>query len=93
MMPLLLSNPTVGLWPTIPFTEAGHEIDPLVSVPTATSTNPAATATADPELDPQGFKLIPLGFSVYPPKLDHPLTDFSDLKFAHSLKLVFPLIK
>ena len=66
-MPLLLSNPTVGLWPTIPFTEAGHEIEPFVSVPIAISTNPLATATADPELDPQGFKFTPKGLSVCPP--------------------------
>ena len=50
--------------PTTPFTEAGHEMEPLVSVPIATGTNPAATATADPELEPHGFLLSPYGFWV-----------------------------
>ena len=61
--------------PTTPFTEAGHEMEPLVSVPIATGTNPAATATADPELEPQGFLLSPYGFWVWPSMLDQPLTD------------------
>ena len=63
-MPLLLSRPTVGLKPTIPLTDAGHEMEPLVSVPIAISTKPLATATADPELDPQGFRFFPYGFTV-----------------------------
>ena len=58
-MPCLLTNPTVGLNPTIPFTEAGHDIEPFVSVPIATSTKPEATATAEPELDPQGLRFFP----------------------------------
>ena len=45
----------MGLKPTIPFTEDGQDIDPLVSVPIAMSTIPSATATADPELDPHGL--------------------------------------
>ena len=50
--------------PTIPFTDAGHDIEPLVSVPIAISIMPLATATADPELDPHGFLFIPYGFIV-----------------------------
>ena len=42
----------------MPFIEDGHEIDPLVSVPMAISTIPEATATAEPELDPHGLKLL-----------------------------------
>ena len=75
IIPDRLTKPTVGLIPTTPFTEAGHEIEPFVSVPIATETNPAATATADPELDPQGFLFLPYGFLVCPSMLDQPLTD------------------
>ena len=42
----------------MPFIEDGHDIDPLVSVPMAISTIPEATATAEPELDPHGLKLL-----------------------------------
>ena len=59
IMPCLLTSPTVGLNPTIPLTEAGQDIEPFVSVPIARSTEPDATATAEPELDPQGFRLSP----------------------------------
>jgi len=39
----------------MPETDAGQVIEPLVSVPIAISTIPAATATAEPELEPQGL--------------------------------------
>ena len=55
IIPERLTNPTVGLIPTIPFTEAGQTIEPSVSVPTATTQRFAATATPEPELDPQGL--------------------------------------
>ena len=55
IIPVLLTRPTVGLNPTIPLTDDGHDIDPLVSVPIAISTKPEETATADPELDPHGL--------------------------------------
>ena len=35
---------------------AGTRPDPAVSVPSATGTIPAATATAEPELDPPGMR-------------------------------------
>ena len=54
-IPDLLTKPVVGFMPTIPFTDDGHEIDPFVSVPIAISTIPIETATADPELEPQGL--------------------------------------
>ena len=52
MMPSRLIRPTVGLSPTTPQIDAGDTIDPSVSVPIAMATNPAATAAAEPELDP-----------------------------------------
>jgi hypothetical protein len=41
----------------MPLIEAGLTIEPSVSVPTATAQRFAATATADPELDPDGVRL------------------------------------
>ncbi|MNY72399.1 hypothetical protein D3C86_2109510 [compost metagenome] len=54
MTPLRLTNPTVGFMPTTPFIDAGQAMEPFVSVPTATAQRLAATATAEPELDPHG---------------------------------------
>jgi len=56
MIPERLIKPTVGLSPTMPFVDDGLVIDPSVSVPIATAQRLAATATADPELDPDGFR-------------------------------------
>jgi hypothetical protein len=90
MIPLLLNNPTVGFMPTTPLYDAGEIIDPSVSVPIATAHRFAATATADPELDPDALRSRIYGFLVSPPLLLHPLTDQDPLKFDHSLKLVLP---
>ena len=56
MIPERLTRPTVGLMPTIPQTEEGDRIEPSVSVPTATVQRLAETATADPELEPDGLR-------------------------------------
>src|SRR5271170_954739 len=53
--PLVLNSPRVGLSPTRLLNAAGTRPDPAVSVPSAKLTRPAATATADPELDPPGI--------------------------------------
>ena len=50
--PSVGSRPGVGLSPTIPLNAAGTRPEPAVSVPSARSTSPSATATAEPELDP-----------------------------------------
>ena len=50
----------------------------------------AATATADPELDPDGFRSSAYGFFVCPPRPLQPLVECVDRKLAHSLKFVFP---
>src|SRR5262245_47135278 len=68
IIPERLSNPTVGLIPTTPFTEDGPVIDPSVSVPTATAQKPADSAAPDPELDPQGLRSSAYGFRVSPPR-------------------------
>ena len=53
----------------------------------------AATATPDPELEPQGFLDNTYGFFVCPLTPLHPLLEFCPLKLAHSLKLDLPKIK
>ena len=53
-MPARLISPTVGLTVTRPFWLAGHNSDPEVSVPIEAAHRPAATATAEPALDPPG---------------------------------------
>lgn len=45
-------RPRVGLIPTMPLKAAGTRPEPAVSVPSARSARPSATATAEPELDP-----------------------------------------
>src|SRR2546425_8576131 len=50
--PRALTNPRLGLRPTILFKPAGTRPDPAVSVPRAKLTRPRATATADPALEP-----------------------------------------
>ena len=47
--------------------EDGHDIEPFVSVPIAISTNPVATATAEPEDDPHGLNSSSLKCIVCPP--------------------------
>src|SRR3954452_20196696 len=46
------TSPTVGLMPTTSLKPAGIRPEPPVSVPSANTTCPAATATAEPELEP-----------------------------------------
>ena len=53
MTPPRPTSPKVGFNPTMPQKLAGLRIDPPVSVPIAPGTNPAATAAADPLLDPE----------------------------------------
>ncbi|MNI50361.1 hypothetical protein D3C73_1050180 [compost metagenome] len=89
-MPLRLNNPTVGLSPTTPLSDAGQTIEPAVSVPTLKGAKPAATAAPDPELEPQGVWLNRCGFLVCPPRPLQPSGTAGSRKFAHSLRLVLP---
>ena len=61
----------------------GQTTDPLVSVPTATAAKLAATATAEPELEPQGLRVGSYGLRVWPPTALEPLEERSDRKLAH----------
>ena len=47
-----LVRPSVGLIPTTPHVVAGETIEPSVSVPIVPAAKFAATAAADPVLDP-----------------------------------------
>jgi hypothetical protein len=49
--------PAVGRSPQIPFSDAGMRIEPPVSLPSATSHMPAATATPEPPLEPPGRRV------------------------------------
>jgi hypothetical protein len=54
------------LKPTTPQQAAGRRIDPPVSVPVAWRTMPAATAAADPPLEPPGMRAGARGFTTRP---------------------------
>ncbi len=92
MIPDRLTSPTVGLIPTMPFELAGHRIEPSVSVPTAPAARSAETATADPELDPQGLRSSAYGLRHCPPRALHPLVERVERKFAHSDRFALPKI-
>src|SRR5947209_19433179 len=88
--PERLVRPRVGLMPTTAFEEAGQRIEPSVSVPRAAAARFAATATADPELEPQGERSSTYGLRTCPPRPLHPLDEAVERKLAHSLIFVLP---
>src|SRR6516165_9870545 len=55
--PTFDTRPRLGFNPTMLLSPAGTRPEPAVSVPSASETRPAATATADPELEPPGLRL------------------------------------
>ncbi len=58
--PVRGTSPKVGFIPTTPVNWAGMRLEPPSSVPRAAKAMPAATATADPALDPPGVR-VPVG--------------------------------
>jgi hypothetical protein len=54
MSPYRLISPYVGLKPTTPQSDAGWRTEPPVSVPSAHTASPEATAAALPPLEPPG---------------------------------------
>ena len=60
------SVPHVGLNPTTPQYAAGRTIEPLVCVPSAAHTWPAATAAAEPDDEPPGVCAPFHGLRVLP---------------------------
>src|SRR5688500_8951313 len=64
--PAVLMRPYVGLSPTQPHNAAWFRRLPPVSLPVAAVTRPAATAAADPPLDPPAMRLTSQGLRVVP---------------------------
>ena len=56
----------MGFSPTMPHSDAGLRTDPAASVPTDAMHMPAATATADPLLEPPGIRLRSQGLQGVP---------------------------
>ena len=65
-MPCRGINPYVGLNPNTPQNAAGRMTEPLVWLPTASGTMPAATAAAEPDDDPPGVCSALCGLRVLP---------------------------
>src|SRR3954452_14256453 len=85
MRPYRDTRPYEGLKPTTPQSAAGWRIEPPVSDPSASGTIRAATAAADPPLDPPGVRSSAHGFRV------GPYAEFSvDDPIANSSQLVLP---
>ena len=83
--PYLETRPYVGFSPTTPHSAAGWRMEPPVSEPSASGTMRAATAAAEPPLDPPGIRSICQGFLV------GPKAEFSvDDPIANSSQLVLP---
>ncbi len=89
-MPAPLIRPRVGLKPTMPQALAGLMMEPFVSVPIAAGASPAATAAAEPELEPLALCVSLCGLRVRPPRALHPLVELGERMFAHSLRFVLP---
>src|SRR5437588_9845936 len=64
MSPYRLTRPYVGFTPATPHGVAGCRTRPPVSVPSAQITSPAATAAAEPALEPPGTRSRSHGLCV-----------------------------
>jgi hypothetical protein len=81
------TSPYVGFTPTTPHSAAGCRIEPPVSEPNANGANPAATAAAEPPLEPPGTRDGSCGLRV------GPNAEFSvDEPIANSSRFVLPMI-
>ncbi|CAB4591847.1 unannotated protein [freshwater metagenome] len=59
-------RPSDGFRPTMPHHAAGMRTDPPMSLPSASATQPLATAAAEPPLDPPGVREGSCGLRVTP---------------------------
>src|SRR5580693_126407 len=85
--PYLDTRPYVGIMPGTPQQAPGCRIEPPVSVPNAATAKPAATAAAEPPLEPPGTRSRATGFRT------GPYAEFSlELPMANSSQLVLPRI-
>ena len=64
--PAVEISPRLGFNPTMLLSIAGTRPLPAVSVPSASGTSPAETATPDPELDPPGMRSARIGLTGMP---------------------------
>jgi hypothetical protein len=83
--PYRLIRPYVGFSPTTPLSDAGWRTLPPVSVPSAQTTSPAATAAALPPLEPPGTRDVSHGLRTGP-KAEFSFED----PIANSSQFVFP---
>ena len=60
------TSPNVGRRPTVPQKAEGQRIDPAVSDPSAASAMPAASAAADPPLEPPAIRPGAIGLGTVP---------------------------
>ena len=75
----------MGFTPTTPQSAAGWRIEPPVSEPSASGAYPAATAAADPPLEPPGTRDGSRGLRVGPNaefSVDEPMANSSRLVLA-----------
>src|SRR5271170_8005873 len=85
--PYLDTRPYVGISAGMPQYAPGCRMEPPVSVPSETTDRPAATAAAEPPLDPPGTRSRAPGFRT------GPYAEFSfELPMANSSQLVLPRI-
>src|SRR5438105_5403238 len=80
-MPWRGISPCVGLKPYTPQYDAGRIVEPVVWLPSASGTIPAATAAADPLEDPPGVCAGLCGLRVLP-----------GVRVANSVVTVLPMI-
>src|SRR5580658_386312 len=85
--PYLDTRPYVGIMAGTPQYAPGCRMDPPVSVPSAITERLAATAAAEPPLEPPGTRSSAAGFRT------GPYAEFSfELPMANSSQLVLPRI-
>src|SRR5271167_2248216 len=83
--PYLDTRPYVGIRAGMPQYAPGWRIEPPVSVPKAATASPAATAAAEPPLEPPGTRSRATGFRT------GPYAEFSfELPMANSSQFVLP---
>ncbi len=59
-------RPKLGFKPTMPQKEAGMRTEPPMSEPSASGTEPLATAAPDPPEEPPGVRPLSQGLRVMP---------------------------
>src|SRR5271155_6146587 len=85
--PYLDTRPYVGIMAGMPQYAPGCRMEPPLSVPSKTTDRPAATAAAEPPLEPPGTRSGDAGFRT------GPYAEFSfELPMANSSQFVFPRI-